>query len=102
MDHDVTLEMLYARCEAARHAHPDDDAWLAHAAVLDRLAANRRIAEAAGWTSCALEREGDAGRFRLIGVPPGTGMRTEVPDWSGSTTARDEPAQTGARVRRTC
>ena len=56
------------------------DGWAAHAAILDRLAANRRRAEAEGWTSLALEREGDRGRFRLVGIPPGRALRCEVPD----------------------
>ena len=56
------------------------DGWAAHVLILDRLAANRRRAEAAGWTSLALEREGDCGRFRLLGVPRGQVLRTEVPD----------------------
>jgi len=90
MNHDVPLEMLYAQCEAARRADPGDDGWQAHAAVLDRLAANRRIAEGSGWTSCAIERERGAERYRLFGVPPGTAMRTEVPDWSGSGEHRGE------------
>jgi hypothetical protein len=82
IDHDVPLQMLYAQCDAASRAHEGDDEWQAHAAVLDRLAANRRIAEAAGWTSCAIERDGDAGRFQLFGIPPSQTLRTTVPDWS--------------------
>jgi hypothetical protein len=89
MDHDVPLEMLYAQCEAARRVHGGDDEWQAHAAVLDRLAANRRLAEGAGWTSCAIEREGEVGRFRLFGIAPGAGMRAEVPDWSDPTARRE-------------
>jgi len=79
-DPDVPLQMLYAQCDAARRTHGDGE-WQAHAAVLDRLAANRRIAEAAGWTSCAIERDGDAGRFELFGIPPSRSLRTAVPDW---------------------
>jgi hypothetical protein len=79
-ERDVSLEMLYAQCEAAGRVHRGDDEWEAHAAVLDRLAANRRAAEAAGWTSCAIERAEGAGRFRLFGVPPGAALRAEVPD----------------------
>jgi hypothetical protein len=81
----VPLRMLYAQCDAARRAHGGDDEWEAYAAVLDRLAANRRIAEASGWTSCAIERDGDVGRFELFGVPPTSGLRTPVPDWSAGT-----------------
>jgi hypothetical protein len=85
---DVPLEMLYAQCEAACRVHRGDDEWQAHAAVLDRLAANRRIAEAAGWTSCAIERDGAAGRFHLFGVPPSGTLRAVVPDWTRRTAAR--------------
>jgi len=58
------------------------DEWTAHCAMLDRLAANRCAAAARGWTSLALERDGDGdrGRFRLVGVPPGGTLRTEVPE----------------------
>jgi hypothetical protein len=52
----------------------------AHAAVLDRLGANRRSAEAQGWTACAFARDGGMGRLRMLGMPPGGVARTEVPD----------------------
>jgi hypothetical protein len=86
---DIPLQMLYAQCDAASCAH-DGDAWEAYAAVLDRLAANRRIAEAAGWTSCAIERDGDAGRFQLFGIPPSETLRTMVPDWPHADTERGQ------------
>jgi hypothetical protein len=79
--HDIPLEMLYAQCEAARRLRGGDSAWEAHAAVLDRLGANRQMAEAAGWSSCAIERDDAAGRFQLFGVPPSGTLRTLVPDW---------------------
>jgi hypothetical protein len=59
---------------------PGEGEWTEHAALLDRLAAVRRRAEAAGWTSLALERDGAGERFRLFGVPPGGSLRTEVPE----------------------
>ncbi|MDF1506419.1 hypothetical protein, partial [Roseisolibacter sp. H3M3-2] len=55
-----------------------DGRWDADDAVLDRLAALRRDAEAAGWTSLALERDGPGEHFRLFGVPPGGALRAEV------------------------
>ncbi len=51
-----------------------------HGAILGRLAANRSRAEAAGWSGCALVRDGGSGRLRLVGVPPGEQDRREVPD----------------------
>jgi hypothetical protein len=86
-DDDDSLPMRYAQCEAASHVRGGDGEWRAHAAVLDRLAESRRIAEAAGWTSCAIERDGDAGRFQLFGIPPSSTLRTEVPDWPGRSAA---------------
>jgi hypothetical protein len=79
--HDVPLALLYARCGTASRAQRAGVAWAAYVAVLDRLAANRRIAEAAGWTSCAIERDGAAGHMQLFGIPPSSMLRTEVPDW---------------------
>ena len=84
---DDSLPMRYAQCEAASHVRGGDGEWQAHAAVLDRLAESRRIAEAAGWTSCAIERDNDRGRFQLFGIPPSGTLRTLVPDWSGATAA---------------
>ena len=57
-----------------------DHRWTAHTERLDRLAALRRRAEGAGWTSLALERDGAGERFRLFGIPPGASLRAEVPD----------------------
>lgn len=54
--------------------------WTAHTELLDRLAAVRRRAEGAGWTSLAIERDGAGERFRLFGIPPGESLRTEVPE----------------------
>jgi hypothetical protein len=89
-DDDMPLQERYAQCERASHVEGGDGEWKAHAAVLDRLAKSRQIAEAAGWTSCAIERDGDAGRFQLFGIPPSSTLRTEIPDWSGDD-SRDPP-----------
>lgn len=52
----------------------------AYVAIHYGLAANRRGAESAGWTACALARDGGMGRLRMFGVPPGESGRAEVPD----------------------
>ena len=77
-----SLELLYAHFEILAHGRVASDGWAAHEAVLDRLAANKREAEANGWTSCALERAGANGRLRAWGVPPGSSQRHLIPDWS--------------------
>ena len=79
-DDRIPLDTLYARFEAIRDGRASGGGWRAHVAVLDRLAANRRAAEAKGWTSCALERQGN-GPFRLWGIPPSGHQRELVPDW---------------------
>ena len=79
-----SLETLYARRESLRNGGSHGEGWGAHAAILDRLAANRRVAESFGWTSCAIERAG-SGRFSAWGVPPGQGSRHRIPDWLGET-----------------
>ena len=81
----VALSTLYAQFDAiARGRDKHGDSGKAHAAILDRLAANRRDAEAAGWTALDLERDGGLGRLRLAGLAPGavSGVtrRTVVPD----------------------
>jgi hypothetical protein len=80
-DYQVPLETLYARFDAIAKGRERGDGRAAHEAVLDRLAANRRVAEAAGWTACALERAGGGGRLRLWGVAPSGEDREVVPDW---------------------
>ncbi len=76
-----TLDELWARLEALAVGCDDGDRrWAAHEAVLDRLARQRRAAQAENWTSLALERQGPRERFRLFGIPPGGSLRTEVPD----------------------
>lgn len=77
-----SLESLQARVVARGESRVASDAWAAHVAVLDRLAANLRVAESHGWTSCAIERVDGATRFSAWGVPPGGVERHPVPDWS--------------------
>ena len=77
-----TLERLYVRRESLVNGDSHGAGWSAHAAILDRLAANPRVARSVGWTSCAIERMDGAGRFRAWGVPPGASKRRQIPDWS--------------------
>jgi hypothetical protein len=80
-DHASVLNGLHARFDAISTSRAGiGGSWTAHVAILDRLAANRRGAEAAGWTECALERDGGMGRLRMFGIPPGESGRAEVPD----------------------
>ncbi len=74
-----SLETLYSRSEAPNNGG-HGAGWSAHAAIMDRLAANQRVAQTLGWTSCAIERLG-TGRFRAWGVPPGDSRRWRIPDW---------------------
>lgn len=76
------LEGLYARHTLISTGRAEGDSRLVHLAILDRLAANRRIAEAEGWTSLALERVGGIGRLRLRGIPATAERREVVPDWA--------------------
>jgi hypothetical protein len=83
------LGVLHARHDALAEGRAPGDSTAVHNAILERLAANRLIAEARGWTSCALERVAGMGRLRLWGVPPAGGGRAVVPDWT-----RDEEMTT--------
>jgi hypothetical protein len=78
----VSLDSLYERFDAIAKGRARGDGRAAHQAVLDRLAANRRAAEAHGWTACAIERAAGMGQMRLWGVPPSGDGRQVVPDWS--------------------
>ena len=77
-----SLESLQTRVDARRESGVSSDAWAAHAAVLDRLAANVRVARSSAWTSCAIERVDGATQFSAWGVPPGDCERHPIPDWS--------------------
>jgi hypothetical protein len=76
------LEMLYARHDSMAEGRTAGDSTRVHHAILERLAANRLVAEAHGWTSCALERVAGMGRLRLWGIPPTSEDRAVVPDWA--------------------
>jgi len=76
------LASLQARVDARGESRVSSDRWAAHEAVLDRLAANVRVAETYGWTSCAIERLDGATHFSAWGVPPGDCKRHPIPDWS--------------------
>ena len=74
------LTRLYERHTLIATGREDGDSRLLHLAIIERLAANRRIAEAEGWTAIALERVAAMGRLQLCGVPPAGGRRAVVPD----------------------
>jgi hypothetical protein len=77
----TVLDRLHARAdEIATSRAAISGSQQAHAAILDRLAANRRSAEQQGWTGCGFERDGGMGRLRMLGIAPGGTQRTEVPD----------------------
>jgi hypothetical protein len=76
------LETLYARHDLIAEGRARGDSTRVHHAILERLAANRLVAEAHGWTSCALERIAGMGTLRLWGMPPAGEGRTVVPDWA--------------------
>lgn len=80
-DHHVSLDTLYARFDAIARRGAPGNSQAAHDAVQVRLAANRTVAAANGWTSLSVERAGGMGRLRLWGVPPSREDREIVPDW---------------------
>ena len=84
-DHVVPRESLYRQFDDIARGRVQGGARAAHQAVIDRLAANQVAAEAAGWTSCSLERAAGLGRLMAWGVPPGLLARQPVPDWLPST-----------------
>jgi hypothetical protein len=77
-----SLESLQVKVGARADSRMPSDGWAAHEAVLDRLAANIRVAESHGWTSCAIERVDQAPHFNAWGVPPNECVRHPIPDWS--------------------
>lgn len=85
-----SLHMLQARVDARADSRMASDWWSAHEAVLDRLAANVRVAQMRGWTSCAIERLDRATHFSAWGLPPGEYERHPIPDWSTEPSAEDD------------
>jgi hypothetical protein len=77
----MSLYELYARFDAIATGREKGDSSAAHDAILVRLAANRRVAETDGWTSCVLEHADGGGRLRLVGLPPSGSYRAVVPQW---------------------
>ena len=88
----LPLMRLYARFDAIAEGLAPGDSSAVHRAVLNRLAANQRVAESVGWTACALERHGGTGRLLLLGVRPAGLGREVVPDWIPRLPSDVEPA----------
>jgi hypothetical protein len=86
-DYQSSLERLYERFDTVASGRGPADGVDLHQLILDRLAANRVHAEAAGWTGCALERDGGSGRLRLVGLAPSAVVRSAVPDWTAGVAA---------------
>jgi hypothetical protein len=76
------LQRLYERHTLVSTGREEGDSRLLHLAIVERLAANRKIAARQGWTSLALERVGGSGRLELWGVPAAAERREIVPDWA--------------------
>lgn len=76
------LDQLDARHTLIATGRADGDSRAVHLAMLERLAANRQIAESRGWTALALERVAGMGRLHLWGVAPAGERREVVPDWA--------------------
>ena len=89
----MPLARLYERFDAAATGRESAFGVDRHAAVVERLTTNRAYAEAAGWTACALERDGGMGRLRMIGVAPGGAGRSIVPDWNAGVAADASDAE---------
>jgi hypothetical protein len=81
-DYPGPLELLYARHTSIVTGRLAGDSRSVHLEILERLAANRRIAAGEGWTSLTLERVAGMGRLRLWGVPATAEGREVVPDWA--------------------
>ena len=84
-----SLDSLQDKVDARADSRMPSDRWAAHEAVLDRLAANVRVAQMRGWTSCAIERLDGATHFSAWGLPPNERERHPIPDWSTETAAQE-------------
>ena len=82
IDTPASLARLYDLFDSLASGRSANDGSELHAAILARLASNRRHAEDAGWTSFTLERDTGSGRLRLVGFAPSAAQRTIVPDWT--------------------
>ena len=76
-----SLRALSARFDTMAEGRAPGNSAAAHRSVLDRLTANRHLAEALGWTGCVVERQGGTGRLVLRGMPSAGGHREVAPDW---------------------
>jgi hypothetical protein len=94
------LESLQARADAQSESRASSEGWAAHEAVLDRLAANVRMAQRHGWTSCAIERVNGAIPFSAWGVPSGDCQRHPIPDWSTEPERDEGPSTSSPRLGR--
>ena len=83
-----SLDSLQAEVVARARSSFRWDRWAAHEALLDRLAANVRLARMRLWTSCAIERLDGALHFSAWGLPPGSRQRHPIPDWSTEAASR--------------
>ena len=81
-NHLGSLERLYVRHASIAAGRAEGDSRLVHVKILERLAANRQVAEAQGWTSLALERVAGMGQLQLSGIPAAAARREVVPDWA--------------------
>jgi hypothetical protein len=90
----LPLARLYERFDAVATGRASADGVDLHGIILDRLQTNQAYAEAAGWTACVIERDGQSGRLRLVGIAPSASQRTIVPDWTAGVAA-DALARTG-------
>jgi hypothetical protein len=76
----LPLKRLYARFDAIARGRAPGNSSPADESVIERLAANQRLAEALGWSEFVLEHAGGTGRLELRGIPAPGHDRELVPD----------------------